>query len=96
MKSRFLLLAEIEMINAAKFYEEQAPHLGVDFLASVQSGVKDVESNPLRWPLLRPNIRRKFVKRFPYAVLYRVDPKVIVIVAIMHLRRNPNYWIGRV
>lgn len=96
MRSRFLLLAEIEMINAAKFYEGQAHRLGVDFLANVQLGVKDIESNPLRWPFYRRNIRRKLVNRFPYAVLYRVDPKIVVIVAVMHLHRNPNYWIGRV
>ena len=35
MKSRFLLLAELEMLNAAKFYESQAHRLGVDFLARV-------------------------------------------------------------
>ncbi|MBL0058496.1 MAG: type II toxin-antitoxin system RelE/ParE family toxin [Elusimicrobia bacterium] len=96
MKSRFLLLAEIEMLNAARFYEGQAQRLGVDFLARVQSAVEDVESNPIRWPLYRPNIRRRFVSRFPYAVLYRVEPKNVVVVAVMHLHRNPNYWIGRI
>ncbi|MBK8870850.1 MAG: type II toxin-antitoxin system RelE/ParE family toxin [Elusimicrobia bacterium] len=95
MKSRFLLLAEIEMLNAAKFYEGQAHRLGVDFLDRVQMAVEDVESNPLRWPPYRRNIRRRLVSRFPYAVLYRVDPKNVVIVAVMHLHRNPNCWIGR-
>ena len=33
MKSRFLLLAEIEILNAAKFYEGQTHRLEKDFLS---------------------------------------------------------------
>jgi hypothetical protein len=35
------------------------------------------------------------VHRFPYAVLYRPDPDEIVVVAVMHQRRRPGYWLGR-
>jgi len=41
-------------------------------------------------------IRKRPVHRFPYAVLYRVDPDEIVVVAVMHQRRRPDYWRSRI
>ncbi len=33
--------------------------------------------------------------RFPYALLYRVDPDEVIVEATMHLRRHPDYWQNR-
>jgi len=41
-------------------------------------------------------LRRFLVRRFPYGLLYRNEPTAIFIVAVMHLRRRPGYWKGRV
>lgn len=35
------------------------------------------------------------VHRFPYAILYEDQPQEVLIIAIMHLRRHPAYWIER-
>jgi hypothetical protein len=35
------------------------------------------------------------IHRFPYAILYEDQPQAILIIAVMHLRRHPNYWIDR-
>jgi plasmid stabilization system protein ParE len=40
--------------------------------------------------------RRYLVHRFPYGVVYRVSRQIIQIIAVMHLRRHPDYWRGRV
>ena len=96
MKSvRFLLPAELEMLEAAKFYELRAPGLGNDFLDKIDSAVKDIGTNPRRWPVVRFNIRRRLIHRFPYGLLYREDPEEIIILATMHLRRHPDYWLDR-
>jgi plasmid stabilization system protein ParE len=41
-------------------------------------------------------MRKRLVHRFPYALLYRVEPAEVVIVAVMHQRRRPDYWLGRI
>jgi plasmid stabilization system protein ParE len=92
---RFLIPAETEMLEAARYYEQQAPGLGVDFLDKIDSAVRDIGEDPERWPVLRLQIRRRLIHRFPYGLLYRVDPDEIIILAIMHLHRHPDYWIGR-
>ena len=40
-------------------------------------------------------VRRKSLARFPYSVLYTVDPDVLYIVAVAHQKRRPNYWLRR-
>jgi len=35
------------------------------------------------------------VRRFPFGILYRIEPEQIVVVAVMHLRRRPGYWRDR-
>ncbi len=96
MKSvRFLRPAELELLDAAQYYEIQARGLGGEFLDKIDAAVLDIREAPERWPIIRSNVRRRLVPRFPYALLYRVEPDEIIIQATMHLRRRPNYWIGR-
>ncbi len=35
------------------------------------------------------------MNRFPYGVVYTVRGADLVIIAVMHLRRKPGYWQGR-
>jgi hypothetical protein len=37
-------------------------------------------------------VRRYRLNRFPYGLVYAVLDNEIVIVAIMHLHRKPDYW----
>ena len=94
---RYILPAEEELLEAARFYNRQAAGLGRDFLDHIEAATQDVSKNPRRWPKLESSeIRRKLVYRFPYALLYRIDPDEVVILAVMHLKRRPNYWTTRV
>ena len=92
---RFLRPAELELLEAARYYELQAPGLGNDFLDKVASAVQDIEAHPERWPVIRQNIRRRLVHCFPYGLLYRIDADEIIVLATMHLHRHPDYWLER-
>ncbi|MCC5849540.1 MAG: type II toxin-antitoxin system RelE/ParE family toxin [Verrucomicrobia bacterium] len=92
---RFLRPAEFEMLDAAQYYEQQATGLGLEFLDKIEAAIQDIRENPERWPIVKSNIRRRLVHRFPFALLYQIDPEEIVIQATMHLHRRPNYWRGR-
>jgi plasmid stabilization system protein ParE len=91
----FLQPAEEEMVEAARFYEQRHIGLGVDFLAEVEHCIARMRENPEAGRSIRAGTRRRVLRRFPYGLLYRVDPEEIVIVAVMHLRRRPDYWRGR-
>jgi toxin ParE1/3/4 len=87
--------AESEMLAAAAYYEEQQPDLGRRFLASVQDAVNRLMLNPHLYPTIDLDVRRCLTKTFPFGVLFRVQPRRIVIMAVMHQHRDPDYWKTR-
>ena len=87
--------AEAEMIEAAAYYETQQCDLGRRFLASVQDAVNRINLNPHLYPIVELDVCRCLTKTFPFGVLFRKQPGRIVIMAVMHLRRDPNYWKNR-
>ena len=50
---------------------------------------------PLAWVEIEQGIRRVLVHRFPFAVLYAENDGRLFTLAVMHLRRAPNYWTHR-
>lgn len=92
---RMVQPAEQEMSDAAAYYELQVSGLGRDFLAKIASAVADIAEAPERWPVVRMNVRRRLVHRFPYGLLYRIDVAEVVVLAVSHLHRHPTYWVGR-
>lgn len=92
----FLPEAEREMLKAAAYYQSQASGLGLDFLAEVEHSVKLVKESPLSYPILEGQLRRRLVRRFPFGILYRIEPDEIVVIAVAHLRRRPGYWEKRI
>jgi plasmid stabilization system protein ParE len=50
---------------------------------------------PLMYPLEMGDIRRCVLKQFPYTLRYAVRGELIVIVAVPHQHRAPDYWVNR-
>lgn len=94
-KVRLHAEAEAEMIQAAAYYESQQTDLGKRFLASVQDAINSITINPRLYPVVDLDVRRCLTKVFPFGVLFRVLPDQILIVAVMHLARHPDYWKDR-
>jgi hypothetical protein len=46
-------------------------------------------------PPFGPRLRRVLAPKFPYGLLYRVEPERIYVIAVMHLHRRPGYWRSR-
>lgn len=95
MKFAFHPDAEAEFFDAIEYYESREPELGLDFAQEVQSAIRNILSFPRTWPVLEGEIRRCLVQRFPYGILYSVEPESIFIIAVMNLHREPGYWKDR-
>ena len=90
-------LAERELIVAARFYETHASGLGADFIRQVERTLADVVAHPNAGNrFARGTIRRRLMRRFPFAVVYEFESQNISVIATMHLRRRPGYWKRRV
>jgi plasmid stabilization system protein ParE len=92
---RFHAEAEAEMIEAASYYEVQQENLGKRFLTSVQDALNRIQINPLLYQVVELDVRCCVTKTFPFSVLFRALPEQVVVVAVAHLHRDPNYWKDR-
>ena len=100
MNLRILREAEEESLQAALWYDGQLQGLGDDFLVEYAAALEVIEDNPLRFGRLETlssnrNIRRCLLKRFPYVVIYEVLSEEIVVLAVAHGNRRPEYWRHR-
>ena len=50
---------------------------------------------PNTWPAFDHGTRRFLLRRYPYNLIYRVEPTRLVIVAVAHAHRRPGYWKQR-
>jgi hypothetical protein len=96
MPIEFFPEAEQEMIEAALYYQSLSSGLGNEFLAAVERAVHSIATSPQTWPILEGDLRRRLIKRFPFGILYRIEPDEILIVAVAHLRKKPGYWKKRI
>jgi plasmid stabilization system protein ParE len=77
------------------YYEEQMPGLGTQFLDEVQSALDRIRAFPLAWQPLSQHTRRCLLNRFPYGVIYEQRKDEIVVVAVGHQHRHPDFWKSR-
>lgn len=87
--------AEDEFIAASQYYEGCEKGLGADFMIEVYSAIQNVMDYPAAWTILDGDVRRYLINRFPFAVVYSIEPSGIFILAVMNLHRDPDYWKQR-
>jgi plasmid stabilization system protein ParE len=92
---RFLEIAEIELDQAIRWYGAQAPGLGDAFLIEVLATADRIARFPESWHPLDEDVRRCRLSRFPYGLIYTIDNGDILVLAVAHLHRRPNYWRDR-
>lgn len=96
MRCAFHPEARLEYRNSAEFYAASRPGLGAEFTREVESVIEQICDSPDRWRLFEQDVRRCLTKRFPYAILYTIEESYILIVAVMHGSRKPDYWRHRI
>ena len=94
-KLGFHRFAKAEFKESAKWYESQKPGLGVEFRQEVEAALARIASNPEGYGFVESDKRLHRVHRFPYGIVYQNLPTRILILAVMHLKRDPDYWKSR-
>jgi hypothetical protein len=91
--------AEAELEEAAERYEDGVPGLGREFLAEMRRRTDEVAEAPHRFPpfgAIEGVQCAHATGRFPHLVVYMQHDGVVHVLAYMHPRRRPGYWVGRV
>ena len=92
---RLLREAEEELQLAAQFYEGAQPGLGHAPIVEVRRAKNLIAAHPLAARILRRGIRVRSIARFPYRIYYHVRAEEIVVIAIEHRQRRPEFWRAR-
>ena len=97
MKVEFHPEAELELIEAASYYDElQVPGLGEDFEVEVRRAIDLLPQHPEIGSHLDDELRWFVLDRLPYTLIYSVSPDVLHILVVVHQSRRPGYWRSRV
>lgn len=84
-----------EFDEAVDWYRAQSATVARAFLREVHRALDLISRNPESWPVFEGNARRILLRRFPFAVIYRLEREVVFVIAVAHGRRRPGYWRGR-
>lgn len=88
-------VASAELAQAFEWYAARSPDVAARFLDELDATMVRIAENPEASPLVRGAMRRAAVTHFPYGVYYRVFPRVISILGVVHGRRHPRRWLRR-
>jgi len=95
MSYQFLAEALEEFDKAAAWYEQLRPGLGAEFVQAVDSAIGRLIAHPESWPIVDARFRRCPVSVFPYDVVFGVRDGGVLIFAVAHHHRKPDYWLSR-
>jgi plasmid stabilization system protein ParE len=95
MKVIFTELAKEELTDAVAYYEFEEPGLGKKFQKEVKSAITRIIHFPTAWSIEQGEIRKCLMHKFPYKILYSLERDHLLVIAIAHQHRRPDYWIDR-
>mgnify|MGYP006391976883 FL=1 len=95
MKYSFHFEAEIELNSYIDYYEEFKVGLGLEFANEVYKTIQRIINFSNAWQNLTDDLRRSLTNRFPFGVIYYIKNDEIIILAVMHLRKKPDYFLKR-
>lgn len=95
MKLEFHPDAELELIEAAVYYESRVPGLGMRFGDEVRRATDFLLGHPEVGHPADATLRKFVLNRFPFTLYYSATSDVVRVEAVAHQARLPGYWKGR-
>jgi hypothetical protein len=87
--------ARDEYDAALSAYQARSPQAATRFEMEVERLLGLIEANPDSFPAYDDEHRFAVPRRFPYSLVYQVQPDRVVAVAVAHSGRAAGYWGGR-
>jgi plasmid stabilization system protein ParE len=95
IKPRVSSAAEWDFTAALCWYAERRQRAADGFDAEFDKALEAIGADPRRFPLCDERHRFYLMDRYPYQVIYREERDRVVIIAVAHAKRSPQYWAGR-
>jgi len=87
--------AEQDLEEASSWYDSEKENLSIEFITEVDKVLLRITHNPFQFPVIKNNIRKALVNRFPFTIFFYVDKDIVNVFAVFHTYRNPIIWKKR-
>ncbi len=87
--------AERELDEALVWYRERSARAAAALLVEFEHALVQIQDRPEFGTPYIAGTRHVQLKRFPYLVVYDIQPGFIRVVAFLHGSRQTGYWIDR-
>ncbi len=95
MRVLFTRIATQELEDAVRFYDLESAGLGQRFKEEVRKAALRIAEYPQAWSIERGEVRKCLLHKFPYKLLYSIEEDHVLVIAVAHQHRKPDYWVGR-
>jgi len=82
--------AKGKLLTEIGYLEQRAQGLGRRFIGEVQRA--EALEFPYSAQEALPGIRKCILRKFRYSLIYSIEPDGVLILAVAHHSRRPNYW----
>lgn len=80
---------------AARWYADRSAAAAIGFTDEIEVAEAASARFPEAWPSFNHGTRRYLLRRYPFSIVYRIEPARVVIIAVAHGHRRPGYWKSR-
>ena len=97
MNLRIHRLAVAEIDHEVDYYESRQAGLGTELESEIDAAFSLILQFPEAAPQWRepPDRRVAVLDRFPFKIPYQISYEDIVVLALVHTSRRPDYWSRR-
>lgn len=93
---KLLTIAERELLDSARFYNQESAGVGDRLVDEFLSVMERLCRHPESGARISKRLRVTRFRQFPYSVVYKIEDELILVVAVAHQSRRPGYWKGRI
>ena len=88
-------LAEIDYVESLCWYAERSAEAANAFEAEFDRAIRAIAADPERFPNCDERHRFCLLQRFPFRIIYRTILDKVIVIAVAHSSRSPDYWSNR-
>lgn len=90
----FRPLADADAADAKTWHAGSSPDVAERFVVALAATVSVISEDPYAFQRVAGDTRRAVLRRFPYAVYYRITTEAVIVLAV-HGRQDPAHWRAR-
>ena len=95
MTLEFLPEAFAELEEAVRYYETRVLGLGARLRGEIEAVCAAILRDPARWRERPGGYRRVNLRSFPFYLAYFRREDRLIVAAVAHAKRHPDYWKNR-